>query len=51
MKWWTMKRVVGLIMFFIGVGILLGIWISQDWIKLCLAVGLMCCGFRLFCCK
>ncbi len=44
-----MQKVLGLFMLSVGIGIIIGILISVDWIGMCIAAGLICCGFRLFC--
>lgn len=45
-----MKKVIGFGMFFTGVGIFIGNCIGNGCICILLTIGLLCVGFKLFCC-
>ncbi|MDD6211913.1 MAG: hypothetical protein PUB22_02005 [Clostridiales bacterium] len=45
-----MKRVIGLVMFSLGVGMVLALVLPKVWLTLLIAGALLIAGYQLFCC-
>lgn len=47
----TMKKLVGFIMFWIGIGLLIGIFVTSKLVTFCLISTFLIVGYNLFCCN